>query len=163
MGSTQTTSSTHCLTHGCLGGKSTAVTTRVGLIGISSDLLCVLGDRRDVNQLAPNYTIGFMPGQNFSDIVGQTSRHALGDFDYVKRAVLYPGVTLPSCPPGTVANGCSKTIHDSTLALLHFSAYVLGANCIQRLPDRDTATKHGFSWGTLTPGERISTNGCYSP
>eukprot|EP01046_Picozoa_sp_COSAG06_P003894 COSAG06_NODE_156_length_21863_cov_29.245405_7_plen_133_part_00 len=126
-------------------------------------LLRVLGERSDVNQLAPNYTIGVMPGQNFSDIVGQTSRHALGNFDYVKRAVLYPGGTLPPCPPGTATNGCSKTIHDSTLALLHFSAYILGANCIQMLPDRETVTKRGFSWGTLTPGERISTKGCYSP
>ena len=112
---------------------------------------------RDINQLAPNYTVG-----------DETSRHALGDFDYAKRAVLYPAVHMPPCdnPSGIVppkGNDCSKPIQDSTLALLHFSAYVLGANCIQMLPNRTTATKKGWKWRGLEPGKRLSWTGCYGP
>ncbi len=52
---------------------------------------------------------------------------------------------------------------DSTLTLLHFSAYVLGANCIQMLPNRTTATKKGWKWRGLEPGKRLSWTGCYGP
>ena len=111
---------------------------------------------RDVNQLAPNYTIG-----------NETSRHALGDFDYAKRAVLFPSVNVPACTAGEdkylTLQGCSKPIQDSTLALLHFSAYVLGANCIQMLPNRSTSTKVGWKWRGLVPGKRLSWTGCYGP
>ena len=75
-------------------------------------LLSLFGRRRwflgrDINQLAPNYTVG-----------DETSRHALGDFDYVKRAVLYPAVHMPPCdnPSGIVppkGNDCSKPIQVS--------------------------------------------------
>ena len=49
------------------------------------------------------------------------------------------------------------------MTLLHFSAYVLGANCIQMLPNRTTATKKGWKWRGLEPGKRLSWTGCYGP
>eukprot|EP01049_Picozoa_sp_SAG25_P006436 SAG25_NODE_484_length_7474_cov_11.267823_2_plen_93_part_00 len=39
-------------------------------------------------------------------------------------------------------------------------AYVLGANCIQALPNRSTATR-GWHWGTMQRGPTVGPQGCY--
>jgi hypothetical protein len=101
-----------------------------------------------------------------------------GAWDFARYVVLFPAVNNPPCEDGaivvadaaplagtvraTVANSfksCSKRIQDSTLALLHFTAFVLGANCIPELPNRTLATKRGFSWGHVKPGPALG--GCF--
>lgn len=62
--------------------------------------------------------------------------------------------------PAPISSWDSVELADVTQVLQHFVAYVLGASCIQLLPNMSTATK-GWSWGELERGEVIGTNGCY--
>jgi hypothetical protein len=151
-----------------------------------------IGGQRDfVNSLEYPLANSWMLGRDVNVptpqagmIANEMERHARGDWEFARYAVVFPDINNPPCEGGkaaaaaavapvpllasggtvhaTVANsfkGCSKKIQDSTLALLHFTAFVLGANCIQELPNRTAATKYGFNWRHTKPGP--ARGGCY--
>ena len=72
-----------------------------------------------------------VPGPFPSRVVGCD-----GGFSHAPEAALFPAVISNEGP----AYG------DITRFLQHFVAYVLGANCIQQLPNSSTATA-GWDWG----------------
>ena len=86
-----------------------------------------------------------VPGPFPSRVVGCD-----GGFSHAPEAALFPAVISNEGP----AYG------DITRFLQHFVAYVLGANCIQQLPNSSTATA-GWDWGTMQRGDRIGPLGCY--
>ena len=74
-----------------------------------------------------------------------------GGFHHATDVALYPS---------PISSYHAVQVGDMTQVLHHFVAYVLGANCIQLLPNLTTATS-GWSWGKLTPGKVIGPDGCY--
>ena len=136
----------------------------------------ISGEREFVNSLEYPLAKSWMLGRDINVPAPPTAEASNGgDWAFAQYAMLFPDVNNSPCEAGdsapatldgtvhaTVANsfkGCSKRIQDSTLALLHFTAFVLGANCIQELPNRTTATKRGFSWGHVKPGPILG--GCF--
>ena len=84
-----------------------------------------------------------------------------GRFEHAQRAIFFPAINEPPCAadPDPSKPGCSTALGDSTIRLQHFVAYVLGANCIQALPNATTAT-HGWAW-EVEPGPVTGPTGCY--
>ena len=73
-----------------------------------------------------------------------------GGFGHAPRVAMYPAVL----------SGEGAVVGDTTQILQHFVAYVLGANCLQMLPNATTATQ-GWSWGVLKRGPVTGPTGCY--
>ena len=71
-------------------------------------------------------------------------------FGHATQVAMYPAVITGEGP----------SYHDTTQVLQHFVAYVLGANCVQQLPNASTATS-GWSWGDVKRGETTGPLGCY--
>ena len=134
------------------------------------------GQREFVNSLEYPLSNSWMLGRDINVPPPPAAESPDGaDWAFARYAVLFPDINNPPCEgsaPAPVAFGgtantslansfesCSKPIQDSTLALLHFTAFVLGANCIQELPNRTSATKQGFTWSHLKPGPMLG--GCY--
>jgi hypothetical protein len=74
-----------------------------------------------------------------------------GGFHHAPEAAFYPA---------PISSWDAVPLGDITQVLQHFVAYVLGASCIQLLPNETTASS-GWEWGNLTRGPVIGPKGCY--
>ena len=77
----------------------------------------------------PRVSVSLLTRQTHPCQGNETSRHALGDFDYAKRAVLYPSVNMPPCgkagyPAALWGTDCSKPIQvRAATAFLHSASH----------------------------------------
>ena len=87
----------------------------------------------------------------------------LGGLAHAKVAVLWPSPTSCACgDPTCIVGGefCTPAVGDTSMRQQHFVSYVLGANCINMLPNVTTATK-GWSWASTDVGALTGPGGCF--